>query len=65
MIEVRYNDGKKKNSLDLFGLYVMYGFMMFKVFYFKIYIDLKNWKFECFVKEKKNFILIKYYLIIY
>lgn len=33
---------KKKNSLDLFGLYVMYGFMMFKVFYFKIYIDLKN-----------------------
>lgn len=46
---------KKKNSLDLFGLYVMYGFMMFKVFYFKIYIDLKNWKFECFVKEKKEF----------
>lgn len=56
---------KKKNSPDLFGLHAMYGLMMPKAFYFKIYIDLKNWKFECFAKEKKNFILIKYYLITY
>lgn len=33
---------KKRIVQIMFGLYVMYGFMMFKVFYFKIYIDLKN-----------------------
>lgn len=46
---------KKKNSPDLFGLHAMYGLMMPKAFYFKIYIDLKNWKFWMLCKRKKEF----------
>lgn len=44
---------KKKNSPDLFGLHAMYGLMMPKAFYFKIYIDLKNWKLNALQKKKR------------
>lgn len=33
---------KKRIAQIMFGLHAMYGLMMPKAFYFKIYIDLKN-----------------------